>query len=93
MPDSTKAAQNYYVLFETYTQGMAMQEKLREENIPSRISPAPRAIQRELGCGMSILLMPEDMEAAKECIARHGLKYYDIVALEPQINPNRDRYC
>lgn len=89
----TEEKTNYYILFETYTQGMAMQEKLREENIPSRISPAPRAIQGELGCGMSILLAAENVDEAKACIAKHKLEYYDIVAMECQINPNRNRYC
>lgn len=85
---------NYYILFETYTQGMQLQQYLREEKIPSRIAPAPRSIQGELGCGMSILLKTkEDMEAAKACIEKHQAAYYDIAALPCQINPNRDKYC
>lgn len=85
---------NYYILFETFTHGMALQEYLRADGVPSRISPAPRSIQGELGCGMSILLKTEaDKEAALACIQKHNATYYDIVALPCQINPKRDRYC
>lgn len=85
---------NYYILFETYTQGMQLQKYLREEGIPSRIAPAPRSIQGELGCGMAILLKTEeDMLAARACIEKHNAAYYDIAALPCQINPHRDIYC
>lgn len=84
---------NYYILFETYTHGMMLQKHFREENIPSRISPAPRSIQGKLGCGMSILLEEAVLERAKECIRKHRAEYYDIVALPCQIRPDRDRYC
>ncbi len=84
---------NYYILFETYTQGMELQTQLRREKVPSRIAPTPRCIQGELGCGMSILLKQEDVERAKACIEKYQSKYYDIVSLKPQINPRRDRYC
>lgn len=84
---------NYYILFEDYTQGMILQKLLREEKIPSRIAPAPRAIQGELGCGMSILLKEEDVERAKACIEKNKAEYYGIVPLPCQINPHRDQYC
>lgn len=83
----------YYILFENYTQGMMLQKLLREEKIASRIAPAPRGIQGELGCGMSILLKSQDIQAAKACIEKHQAVYYDIVALPSQINPRRDKYC
>lgn len=84
---------NYYILFQTYTDGMALQSLFRKANIPSRIAPAPRSIQGELGCGMSILLKEEHVEAAKACIQEHQAAYHDIVALPCQINPKRDKYC
>lgn len=84
---------NYYILFETYTHGMMLQKLLREAGIPSRISPAPRSIQGELGCGMSILLKEEDLEHAKACIRENHAAYYDIAALPCQIDPGRNRYC
>ena len=65
---------------------MLLQELLREEHISSRISPAPRSIQRELGCGMSLLIQPEDIEQVRECIEKHHAEYHDIAALPCQIN-------
>lgn len=84
---------NYYILFATYTQGMALKDLLRSAGIPCRISPAPRSIQGELGCGMSLLLEEEHIEAAKECIRENHAEYYDIQALPCQINAKRGRFC
>ncbi len=84
---------NYYILFENYTEGMQLQKLLREEKVPARIAPAPRSIQGELGCGMSILLKEENVKRAKECIEKYGAKYHSIAALPCQINPRRDKYC
>ena len=83
----------YYVLFENYTEGMALQELFRSKGINSRIAPAPRSIQGELGCGISILIMPEVLEAAKSAIEENNMSYYDIVPLRGQIKPNRNRFC
>ena len=84
---------NYYILFEDYTQGLALQELLRGEKISSRIAPAPRSIQGELGCGMSLLIQPDDIETVRSCIEKNQAKYYDIVPLPCQINPKRNRFC
>lgn len=88
-----KSTVNYYVLFETYTQGMTLQEYMREDGVFSRIAPAPRSIQGELGCGMSLLILEKDYEKAMECIHKHHAAYYDIVALENQIDPKRNKFC
>ena len=84
---------NYYILFETYTQGMALKGLLDKADVPCRISPAPRSIQGELGCGMSILLEEEDIGRARECIEEHKAVYYDIVPLPCQIDAKRNRFC
>ncbi len=83
----------YYILFENYTHGMALHELLTNAGVPNRIAPAPRSIQGELSCGMSLLVKPEDMEAAKVCIEQNKAPYHDIVPLAGQIRPHRDRYC
>lgn len=70
-----------------------MQDLLKGEKIPSRIAPAPRSIQGELGCGMSLLIQPENIEAVKACIEKNNAKYYDIVPLPCQINPRRNKFC
>lgn len=80
---------NYYVLVADYTQAMKIQETLREGKVPSRISPTPHAIQGIVGCGVSILLQPEDLEDAKSCLVNKGVAYHSIVPLECQINPRR----
>ena len=80
---------NYYVLVHDYTQAMKIQETLREGKVPSRISPTPHAIQGIVGCGVSILLQPENLEDAKCCLENKGVTYHSIVPLECQINPRR----
>ena len=62
----------YYILFANYEQGLALHDLLDRENIPNRIAPAPRAIQGELSCGMSLLIQPEALETVKDCIRRHN---------------------
>lgn len=83
----------YYILFANYTHGMALHELLINDGIPNRIAPAPRSIQGKLSCGMSLLVKPEDIEAAKMCIERNNAEYYDIVPLTDQVKAHRDRYC
>lgn len=83
----------YYILFANYEQGLALHDLLDRENIPNRIAPAPRAIQRELSCGMSLLIQPEALETVKDCIRRHNAPHHAIVPLAGQIKPRRDRYC
>ena len=84
---------NYYILFEDYTQGLMLQQLLREDGIASRIAPAPRSIQGKLGCGMSLLIRPEELEKVRACIERNQAEYYDIVPLPCQIRPDRNRFC
>ena len=83
----------WYILFDNYEQGLALHELLTEDGIKNRIAPTPRAIQGELSCGMSLLLEPDQVDAAKDCIARHGAEYHSIVSLAGQVNARRDRYC
>ncbi|MCD8241468.1 MAG: DUF3343 domain-containing protein [Lachnospiraceae bacterium] len=83
----------YYILFQTYEEGMELHDLLDQEDIPNRIAPAPRAIQGKLSCGMSLLILPQHLQAAKDCIRAHQAKYYDIVPLAGQIKPRRDKYC
>ncbi len=89
----TETDVRYYILFANYTHGMALHELLTAAGIPNRIAPAPRSIQGELSCGMSLLVKPENIEAAKACIEKNEAQYHDIVPLAGQIKPYRDRYC
>lgn len=83
----------YYILFKTYEHGLALKDILTADGVKCRIAPAPRAIQGELSCGMSLLLEPDQLEAAKRSIAEHNAVYHDIVPLAGQIKSHRDRYC
>ncbi|MBQ4577783.1 MAG: DUF3343 domain-containing protein [Clostridia bacterium] len=84
---------NYYILFANYTQGLALQDLLKSEGLKARIAPTPRAVQGELSCGMSLLVLPEDIDAVRDCIARHNAPYHSIVPLPCQIRPGRGRFC
>ena len=83
----------YYILFANYTHGMALHDLLTAAGVPNRIAPAPRSIQGELTCGMSLLVRPEYIEAARACIAQNNAQYHDIVPLAGQMKSQRDRYC
>ena len=84
---------NYYILFANYTQGLALQDLLKSEGLKARIAPTPRAVQGELSCGMSLLVLPEDIDAVRDCIARHNAPHHSIVPLPCQIRPGRGRFC
>ena len=83
----------WYILFHNYEQGLALHDLLDRHGHKNRIAPAPRAIQGELSCGMSLLIEPEDIEAVRACIAENRGEYHSIVPLEGQIRSHRDRYC
>ena len=80
----------YYILFANYEQGMSLHDLLSQNGVKNRIAPAPRAIQGKLSCGMSLLIEPEDIDAAEICIRDNRAEYYDIVQLAGQIRPRRD---
>ncbi len=84
---------NYYILFANYTQGLALHDLLKSQGLRARIAPTPRSIQGELSCGMSLLVLPEDIEAVRECIFRHHAAHHSIVELPCQIRPGRNRFC
>ncbi len=83
----------YYILFANYTQGLILKDLLTKDGIRSRIAPAPRSIQGELGCGMSLLLEADAIDAARECIRRNNAEFHDIVPLPYQFNPRRNKFC
>ncbi|WP_139652737.1 DUF3343 domain-containing protein [Raoultibacter phocaeensis] len=88
--DSAEPA-DCYVLFQSHTDGLALHRALRGLGVGARIAPTPRAARST--CGMSLLVSCDDegriRAAAKECKAR----IEDVVRLENQIRPDRDRFC
>ena len=83
----------YYILFENYTQGLILKDLLKENGIKSRIAPTPHSIQGQLGCGTSLLVEAEEIDAARECIERNHAVHHSNVPLAGQINPGRNRFC
>ena len=84
---------NYYILFANYTQGLLLQEILKKDGISARIAPAPRSIQGELSCGMSLLVRQDDIDGVRESIERNHAEYHEIVSLPCQIRPHRNKFC
>lgn len=83
----------WYILFANYEQGLALRDLLLKFDVKNRIAPAPRAIQGELSCGMSLLIEDSDMESALTCIVKNKGEYHSIVPLAGQMRPHRDKYC
>ncbi len=83
----------WYILFANYEQGLALRDLLLRFHVKNRIAPAPRAIQGELSCGMSLLIEDADIESAVTCLEENKGEYHSIVPLAGQIKSHRDRYC
>ena len=83
----------WYILFANYEQGLALRDLLLKHGVKNRIAPAPRAIQGELSCGMSLLIEDADISGALTCIVENKGVYHSIVPLAGQIKSHRDRYC
>ena len=83
----------WYILFLNYEQGLALRDLLLKHDIKNRIAPAPRSIQGELSCGMSLLIEDADIETALTCIVENRGEYHSIVPLANQIKSRRDKYC
>ena len=66
----------WYILVVNYEQGFALRDLLLKHDIKNRIAPAPRSIQGELSCGMSLLIEDEDIEAALYALERCGIHYH-----------------
>ena len=83
----------WYILFVNYEQGLALRDLLLRHNVKNRIAPAPRAIQGELSCGMSLLIEDADIEDCLTCIVTQKGEYHSIVPLAGQMKSHRDKYC
>ena len=83
----------WYILFANYEQGLCLRDLLLKHGVKNRIAPAPRAIQGELSCGMSLLIEDADVEAALCCIVENRGEYHSIVPLAGQMRSHRDKYC
>lgn len=81
----------HYILFHGHTEAMAAYQALRRQGISAQIAPTPR--QFSSGCGVSVLIRPEALEAVQQLIAVQGLEVDRIEECEDSINKKRDRFC
>lgn len=81
----------HYVLFPNHDSGMRLKRELKALDIRAIIAPTPRAASK--CCGISLMIEEADIEAVQKCVEEHDINILEIVALEKNINPNRDRYC
>ena len=83
----------WYILFVNYEQGLALRDLLLKHGVKNRIAPAPRTLQGELSCGMSLLIEDADIETCLTRIVTNGGEYHSIAPLAGQIKSRRDKYC
>ena len=57
---------DYYILFHNHTEGMALYQYIRAHGANARICPVPRTASA--CCGMSLLVLEEDIEAVRRCV-------------------------
>ncbi|WP_301860014.1 DUF3343 domain-containing protein [uncultured Megasphaera sp.] len=86
-----KQITDYYVLFKTHTDAMALYQAARRRGLSVKISPTPR--QASVCCGVSLLVEADTLPALRQCIADTGAAYEKIVPLPRQIDAHRDSFC
>ena len=81
----------YNVLFPNPDNGMRLYKKLKEEGVGAVIAPTPRSASK--CCGISLLVKEKDIERIRDCVRKNSIEILDIVTVEKDVNPGRDRYC
>lgn len=91
MNEQGQQPNNCYVLFDGYTDALALFDSLKKRGVGVRISPTPRMARSE--CGTALLFDCEDKARIKQIVESEHFRVQSIVELPAQINPQRDRYC
>ena len=81
----------HYVLFPNHDNAMRLYKELRALGVSAKIAPTPRAAS--VCCGVSLLVLEEDIERINQCVEEHGIATLGISQVVKDVNPNRDRYC
>lgn len=81
----------HYVIFPNHDNGMRLYQELKKQGTLAVISPTPRTVSK--CCGISLMIEEKDVEAVEKCASDHGIEILQIVAVEKDLNPRRDRYC
>ena len=66
-------------------------QSLKEQGVKAVIAPTPRSASK--CCGISLLVREEDIEKIRCCVQENSIEILDIVTVERDVNPGRDRYC
>jgi len=82
---------HYYVLFRDHTTGMELYNGLKELGIRAVIAPTPRSLSR--CCGISLMVLEEDVDVIREYVSAHQIPVLDIAWLDGQPDRYRDRFC
>ena len=85
------AVTQHYVLFPNHDNAMRLYKELRALGVSAKIAPTPRAAS--VCCGVSLLVLEEDIEKINQCVEAHGIMIQGIFQVEKDVNPSRDRYC
>lgn len=80
-----------YMLFEDHTDAMAMFQVARSEGLHPRVSTTPR--QARACCGVALLVAREEARAMLSLAYGQGMAFENMIALDRQIDPRRDKYC
>ena len=83
----------FYILVNNYEQGLQLHDLLDGHDVENRIVPVPASVRERVGCGMCLMVAPENAERARDCLNENHADYVDIVSLEGQLKGKRDRYC
>lgn len=80
-----------YVLFDGYTDALALFTALKQAGVGARVSPTPRQARSE--CGSALLVDCADRKRIEALASEQSLSFQRIVELEQQIDATRDRFC
>ena len=78
-------------MFEDHTDAMAMYGVARGAGLRPRVSTTPR--QAKSYCGVALLVQREEAPAMLQLAYKQGMAFENMIALDRQIDPKRDRYC
>lgn len=84
--------QEYYILFSSAQDAMALYTKIKGAGIEATLSPTPR--NADHCCGVSVYYFKgEDREKIEVIIKENNLKIDKFFQRPKDINPNRNKFC
>lgn len=71
---------DYYILFNTHTDGLLLEKRLKENNIKYTITPTPRQLSKS--CGIAIKYNLEDEDKIKAIAEKYDINVLGFHLLE-----------